>query len=147
MPIIWTTSGTPFYLIKLPKLFIGNYTNSPPKSNACRQNLSHMWSLSSQQNRHIHQTEKVDKPTRRLNRSHKAAEEGESTRARPVSTAYSPIIRRSGPTEEDGQPLPTVAHAEWRGLLTRVNGAVCRTARSANRGRDLAASYISGHGA
>lgn len=83
----------------------------------------------------------VSTDQRRLDRNHKAAEEGESTRARPVSTAYSPVVRRSGPTEEDGQPLPTVAHAEWRGLPTRVNGAVW-TARSANRGRDLAAVSV-----
>ena len=54
----------------------------------------------------------VSTDQRRLDWSHKAAEEGESTRACPVSTAYSPVVRRSSPTEEDGQPLPTVAHAK-----------------------------------
>ena len=75
---------------------------------------------------------------RRLDRSHKATEEGESTRVSPVSTAYSPVVRCSGPTEEIGQPLPTAAHAEWRGLPVRVNRAVW-TACSANRGGDLVA--------
>ena len=80
---------------------------------------------------------------RRLDRSHKATEEGESTRVSPVSTAYSPVVRRSGPTEEDGQPLPTVAHAERRGLPTRVNGAAL-TACSAHRCGELVPESATG---
>ena len=62
MPIIWTVSGTPSYLIKLPMLFIGYYTNSPPNSNACLQNLSHMLSLCNRIGTPI-KTRKVDGPT------------------------------------------------------------------------------------
>ena len=75
---------------------------------------------------------------RRLERSHKSAAEGESMRACPTLTAYSLAVRRSGLTEEDGQPLPTMAHAERRGLPTGVIRAVW-TARSANRNGDLVA--------
>ena len=42
---------------------------------------------------------------RRLHRSHKVAEESESTWAYPLLTAYSSIVWCSGSTEEDGQPL------------------------------------------
>ena len=74
---------------------------------------------------------------RRLDRSHKAAAEGESTWACLALTAYSPVVRCSGSTEERGQPLPVTVHAEWRGLPTRVNRAAW-TACSARRGDDLA---------
>ena len=60
----------------------------------------------------------VSTDQRRLDRSHKAAAEGELTWACLALTAYSPAVRCSGPTEEGGQPLPMVVHAEWRGLLT-----------------------------
>ena len=75
----------------------------------------------------------VSTDQRRLDRSHKAAAEGELAWVRPAPTAYSPAVRRSGPTEEEGQPLPVVVHAEWRGLPIRVSRAVW-TACSANRG-------------
>ena len=80
----------------------------------------------------------VSTDQRRLDRSHKATAEGESTRACPALTAYRPAVRRSGLTEEDGQPLPVVVHAEWRGLPARVNRATW-TACSASRGGDLVA--------
>ena len=83
----------------------------------------------------------VNTDQRRLDRSHKAAAEGESMEASPAPTAYSPAVRRSGPTEEDGQPLPAVVHAEWRGLPTRVNRAMW-TACSADCGGDLAAVSV-----
>ena len=73
---------------------------------------------------------------RRLDRSQKAAVEGELMRACPALTAYSPAVWRSSPTEETGQPLPVAAHAEWRGLPTRANRAGW-TACSAPRGGDL----------
>lgn len=73
---------------------------------------------------------------RRLDRSHKEAVEGESMWVRPAPTAYSPVFRCPGPTEESGQPLPVMVHAVWRGLPTGVNRAVW-TACSAPRGGDL----------
>ena len=55
MPIIWTTSGTPFYLIKLPTVL----------PTPCWQNFTHMWSLHNRIDTPI-KTEKVDGPTNRL---------------------------------------------------------------------------------